>query len=130
MPTYCCCSKKIYNSQKTVCCAICSRQFHWTCADVDITSYNNSDGWYSKFCLVDVFQFNHYEDDNEFHCALQFSVTCNLTSSQYDRLNSLVFNPFCFNDGHLNLILTPMLTFIITLLLRANMSVNRIYIIC
>jgi len=89
MPTCFSCRKKVNNSHKFLDCAICNNLFHLTCIGGDLKFCDKTDAWYCPYCLSSILLFN----GDDFRCALQ-------SSYHTDKLNKLVFNPFCWNDKH------------------------------
>ena len=83
------CNKNILNHQQYIKCVLCNCNFHVRCLHTSI-----SDDWYCSICTGNTFPFNHYIDDDEFKFAL-FSFDNTL---EYNRLLSLKFNPFNFEE--------------------------------
>ena len=84
------CRKSILR-QPFLVCSFCNNYFHKRCVDNNVS---NNDDWLCFTCTGDIFPFNHFVDDDEFKFAL-FTYNC---SVDFNRLLSLKFNPFVFNE--------------------------------
>ena len=83
------CSKIIHVYQSSVTCKLCKLSYHIRCIYTNVT-----DNWYCFHCNGEIFPFNHYVDDDEF----KFALFCWENSIDFNRLISLKFNPFNFEE--------------------------------
>ena len=87
------CSKSISdtcNNRNVIKCNFCTCVYHKRCV------YGNIDDvdWMCFDCTGELFPFNHILDDNEFKFCLAYLNH----SFDYNKLLSMRFNPFMFND--------------------------------
>ncbi len=84
------CFKDIVNYNALQFCNYCKCSYHNRC----IYGNTNDDNWMCFECTGNLFPFNHFLDDNEFKFCLAYFDN----SVEYNRLLSLKFNPFLFDD--------------------------------
>ena len=83
------CSKSIFSHQSWVLCKLCKLHYHTRCIYTDVV-----EEWYCFKCTGEIFPFNHYVDDDEF----KFALFCFDNTLDFNRMLSLKFNPFNFED--------------------------------
>ena len=90
------CLKCIFVRQSKLECSACHSHYHTRCV---YTNVNASVNWFCFKCTGELFPFNHYVDDDEF----KFALFCFDNTYNYNKLLSLKFNPFTFEDDMTNM---------------------------
>lgn len=83
------CCKNISPYQRKILCSSCNSFYHTRCVYTDITV-----NWICFKCTGEIFPFNHFVDDDEF----RFALFCLNNTLDYNRMLSLTFNPYHFDD--------------------------------
>ena len=77
-------------------CQNCQVKHHLTCINIKKDEII-SDIWYCPGCVQGIFAYNHFDDDDDFYCAIIQGVSdC---ASRLQEMDSKVFIPFEINDS-------------------------------
>ena len=90
------CRKKVQSFAITICCTNCHVVYHIKCIHLTKDEAVAIQLWYCSFCLVDLFVFNHFIDDEEYYSVLKENVVDH--SYQFLEIGKKILNPFEINN--------------------------------
>ena len=93
------CNRHLLRHSKIACCCVCKSKFHVKFItldhDIQISILRNSLTWYCHNCIIEIFPFNHIENDQTFLAEIN-SITL---SERVAALSDVLFQPFELNDN-------------------------------
>lgn len=91
------CDRNVSINCRRVLCDICQCWTHLKCSSLAILPMNSAQ-WFCQVCLSEIFPFNHYSNDTDFHFALSETPSNFDFNLEYNQLKYRHFNPF-LNDS-------------------------------